>query len=228
MTSDALPSALDLPAPRNLDTRTALRLAARRLVAERGVQAVSVRDILKAADVKNGSAIAYYFGTKEDLLRELVESGARLIDERRIRMIEELETSGCEITLHDLVSLLIGSALNLSRAPTGEDTYYRFAAAVQSSAPRLYHEATRDRWDRGRRRAVEHVQRLLPDVPAEILSLRLALVHELGNAVLTRREALVAEGGREGARWTRPDFIANFIDAVVAMLGGPATVPPRI
>jgi AcrR family transcriptional regulator len=43
---------------------------------------VSVRDIVLAAGQRNSGSLRYYFGTKEDLARELVADGAKLIDKR--------------------------------------------------------------------------------------------------------------------------------------------------
>ena len=68
------------PATR-IPARDQIKLAARRLFAERGVDGVSTREIVKAAGQKNQGSLNYYFGTKEELVRELVVDGAKLIDE---------------------------------------------------------------------------------------------------------------------------------------------------
>jgi hypothetical protein len=58
--------------PSNSDSepRRALKQVARRLIAERGVRNVSVRQIGEAAGQKNKKVVAYYFGKKDKLLRE--------------------------------------------------------------------------------------------------------------------------------------------------------------
>ena len=58
--------------------REQIKLAARRLFAIRGIDGVSVREIVEAAEQKNHGSLAYYFGTKEALVRELVADGAKL------------------------------------------------------------------------------------------------------------------------------------------------------
>jgi AcrR family transcriptional regulator len=65
------------PADRRRDraptTRSLLLHTAERLYAERGLAAVSMRQILEAAGVANNSALAYHIGTRADLIRAIVE-----------------------------------------------------------------------------------------------------------------------------------------------------------
>jgi AcrR family transcriptional regulator len=61
-----------------MDTREHIKEVARELFANQGYDGVSVRDIIRKADVNLG-AITYHFGSKEDLYRELiVEMGHKL------------------------------------------------------------------------------------------------------------------------------------------------------
>ncbi|HEX7639017.1 MAG TPA: TetR family transcriptional regulator, partial [Burkholderiaceae bacterium] len=58
------------------DLPNALRAAAARLVAERGVEAVSLREISQAAGVSHAAAYRHY-ADKAALLAELAEEGFR-------------------------------------------------------------------------------------------------------------------------------------------------------
>lgn len=49
-------------------TRERIKRAARRLFALNGVDAVTVRDVIREAGAKNASALNYYFGSKEGLI----------------------------------------------------------------------------------------------------------------------------------------------------------------
>ena len=66
-----------------------LKAVALKLFAERGIDGVTVRQIAEAAGQKNHAAVGYYFGSKEDLVRELIVDGARLIDDQRNRWLDE-------------------------------------------------------------------------------------------------------------------------------------------
>jgi AcrR family transcriptional regulator len=66
----------------SVDARTRLREAALDLIGRQGLQATSTREIIAAAGLRNPSAISYYFGSKADLVAELVGEVNR--DESRI------------------------------------------------------------------------------------------------------------------------------------------------
>lgn len=55
-----------------IDARTRLREVALELFGRHGIRATSTREILSAAGMKNPSAITYHFGSKADLVEDLV------------------------------------------------------------------------------------------------------------------------------------------------------------
>ena len=59
-----------------LETRARLKEAAQRLFSERGVEGVSIDQMLAAAGQRNKASLHYHFGTKLDLVRELVNLSA--------------------------------------------------------------------------------------------------------------------------------------------------------
>jgi AcrR family transcriptional regulator len=66
----------------SVDARTRLREAALDLIGRQGMQATSTREIIAAAGLRNPSAISYYFGSKAELVADLVSEVNR--DESRI------------------------------------------------------------------------------------------------------------------------------------------------
>src|SRR3954462_11767989 len=64
--------------------------AAERLFGERGIDAVSLREITTAAGV-NSAAAHYHFGSKEAVLEELFTLRARPIAERRQELLSQLK-----------------------------------------------------------------------------------------------------------------------------------------
>ena len=72
----------------DLSTPDRLLDAAARLFAERGIDNVSMAEIVRAADQRNASAIRYHFGTRDDVLAALVARHVPVIAERRRELIE--------------------------------------------------------------------------------------------------------------------------------------------
>jgi len=101
------------------ETRTRLKEAAQRLFAERGIDGVTVQNIVTAAGQRNNASLRYYFGTKIELARELVVNGARLIDERRQTMVaipvrELLEKTGQASYIRMVANLHLNNRVRLT------------------------------------------------------------------------------------------------------------------
>lgn len=79
------------------DVRAQLIDAAERLFAQRGIEAVSLREIAAEAGQKNNSAVSYHFRDKKGLLDALTIDRIRKIEDIRKRLIEHTaELSGCD------------------------------------------------------------------------------------------------------------------------------------
>jgi AcrR family transcriptional regulator len=65
-----------------------LVLATEKLVAERGVEGTSVREILRRANQKNNSAIYLYFGNREKLIKQTFDIRQAELEAERTRRVE--------------------------------------------------------------------------------------------------------------------------------------------
>src|SRR3954465_13933067 len=85
------------------DTKTQIKAAAQLLFARHGVDAVTVQQIVAAAGQRNNAALHYHFGSKEELIRQLVVDGAAVLEERRQGMLRELEARGGPTTIREVL-----------------------------------------------------------------------------------------------------------------------------
>ncbi|MBB5998185.1 TetR family transcriptional regulator [Streptomonospora salina] len=90
--------------PRACATRERIITAAERLFAERGVVAVSNRQISEAAGQGNNTAVSYHFGAKEELVRAIVRRHAEPIERARVALLAR--ERGCG-SVRDWVGLLV-------------------------------------------------------------------------------------------------------------------------
>src|SRR5438445_6891162 len=72
------------------ETRERVLDTAERLFAEKGLEAVSVRDITQAAEANLG-AVNYHFGTKEALITEVFERRLTPLNQARLAQLNVLE-----------------------------------------------------------------------------------------------------------------------------------------
>ena len=75
------------------DSRMAMIDAAEAIVAERGLGAMSLREVQTAAGQLNKNAAQYHFGNREGLIAAVVEARMGPINERRWRMVEQLDSA---------------------------------------------------------------------------------------------------------------------------------------
>lgn len=216
------------PASRGDATRTELKRAARRLFAERGIAAVGTRDILDAAGQRNAAAVHYYFGGKDELLRELVADGARTLDETRQAMLDAAEAKPGGATLDDVVAAMLIPNILLGEGDAADRTYLRFIGNLQAERRALFKSAADDA-SPGYARCLDHVRRLLAHLPAPVANQRLLFAGLAMQAILEAREAAIdGADAHDHPYWTRPGAVEAIADSVAAILLGPqrAPVPP--
>jgi AcrR family transcriptional regulator len=202
------------------DTRSAIKLAAQRLFATRGIDGVSVREIATAANQRNSGSVHYYFGTKEALVAELIVDGAQVVDERRNQMLDALESRGGLSDLRAVIEVLVRSSTDLTTPSGEEDTYLRFINWLQMNHRALFLGALENKWNSGYQRSLSCIKALLPGLPEPVLNQRLVFMGLYLNATLSAREAAI--DGRKGEHpfWSAPHTIDNLIDTIHAMLEG--------
>ncbi|KQU44266.1 TetR family transcriptional regulator [Rhodococcus sp. Leaf278] len=194
------------------DTRDVILLAAERLFAERGVLAVSNRQVSEGAGQRNSSAVGYHFGTKDDLVLAIVEKHARLIEEHRIRMLANIEGS---TDLRDWVSCLVLPYIEHLASIGESSSYARFSAQVMTDPTLrgLIYETALE--SPALRRILEGVLSCVGDLPESVRRTRGDMVRQLMVHMSAERERNNPDG------WT--DFGTDLVDAMVGLWSAPVT-----
>ena len=208
------------PLTRGDTTRGELKRAARRLFAERGIAAVGMRDILDAAGQRNAAAVHYYFGGKDELLRELVIDGARTTEARRRDMVNAAEAKPDGPTLDDIVRAMVVPSIELPGDWGEGETYLRFIGHLQAERRALFAE-TAGSESPAYARCYDHVRRLLAHLPLAVVNQRLLFAGLALQAILEAREAaLDGADAHDHPYWTREGALDAIVDAIKAILLG--------
>jgi AcrR family transcriptional regulator len=177
------------------DTKERLLAAGEKLFARDGVHRVTVRELNELAGQRNASALHYHFGSRDGLLRAIVERHQEVVDADRGRRLDAL----AEPTVHELVALVLAPLAEQLRSASGRD-YLRIVPQlldVDGLAPP----------------ALARTMALLEarlDLPAELRGIRL-------RSMLLAAFTLLAD--RAGAR--RPLLPHDaFVENLVAMAAG--------
>jgi len=209
----------DQARPRS-DAAQHLKLIARRLFAERGVDGVTVREIAEAAGQRNHAAVGYHFGSKENLIREIVLDGAMLIDNRRNARLDRIEADGGPLSIAEVVEALILSSVDLEGIGQ-EDSFNRFIVMLGMTHRQFFMETLANRWNSGYLRCLEHLRKLMPDMPPQMQNQRFIFMGALLGGVLAAREAALSDHTREHPTWSSAATLSHFAATMIALLQAP-------
>lgn len=109
-------------------TRESIMDVAERLFAEQGIGATSLRSIMEAADV-NAAAIGYHFGSKEDLIQEILKRRLGPLNQERLKLLDAIEANSGKTPIPPglILEAFIAPALRLaSDKSRGGSDFIRF------------------------------------------------------------------------------------------------------
>lgn len=90
--------------------------AAERLASERGLGAMSLRDVMAAAGQRNKNAARYHFGSRQGLIEAVIEARMGVVNERRVALLGDLASPA---TVRDLADALIRPLVEVVVAERG-------------------------------------------------------------------------------------------------------------
>jgi AcrR family transcriptional regulator len=125
----AAPSTQEGRRARGDAARAALVETAERLFAERGLEAVSLRDVSKAAGQRNHSAAQYHFGDRRGLVAAVYEHRMRHVNERRHAHLTALREAGGIDDLRAFVEAVLVPLIEVVAEADG--WYARFLARTR-------------------------------------------------------------------------------------------------
>lgn len=209
--------------------RDRLKNVALQLFSSRGVDGVSVRDIVGAAKMRNGASLHYYFGSKEELVRELVLDAAIRSDERRRQRLEAFEARGGPFCLENVVRILIDGEiepdLNLGTAGRTGLGHTRFILSVQINNRHLLSSAIEDKEVRtAYRKCLSHIKRFVPHLSDHDFRDRVVLMYTYITSVLAAREAAMADPQEKIGLWASDTAIDHLVLTTCALLRASAPV----
>jgi AcrR family transcriptional regulator len=199
------------------DTRTQLLDVAERLFAERGIDAVSLSEILETAGQRNKSAIYYHFGSKEALIAAIAERRSQALNERRSQLLADASAAGGG-DVHAVAGTLVVPLAELLDDP---DNYYLgFLARYHLDRSRRQLVDSVDPQVTSSYRAAGRLLRSAAGLPNVDFDTRYGLVLDMiFTALAGRQEAERLSSQRVPSRRV---FINNLIECVAGAFAQPA------
>jgi len=189
------------------DTKQKIMDTAERLFGEQGYDATSLRQIIAEAGV-NLAAVHYHFGSKEELLDELVVRRAEPVNEARIALLDRLEAvPGLPPVEKVLEAFLLPTAEAANRHPQFVKLMGRIMAeGLMPAILEKHFRVAKDRF-------LGALQKAMPELPEDELLWRVhfmagAMSHTMCGAPLFPKKL-----GEPGDFQTRMERLVTFLSA---------------
>ena len=207
-------------------TKEALISTAERLYAERGLDAVSMREITREAGQKNSTALQYHFSGKEALISAIVVRRMKDGDFRRLEFLHDLEVRGRLDDLRSLAAAMVEPLAIGIRSPKrrpGERGWVRFLSEVQRRPEFDLVEISKAASDLGLRRVYTLLGKQLRHVPDVVLRQRFLIAMSQVVHGLAEIDQMHERRGRSRQRFDVERAIENLIDMTAGALSAPVS-----
>src|SRR4051812_6645867 len=199
-------------------TKEQILLAAEQLIADHGVDGVSMRQIGAAVGSGNNSAVLYHFGSKEKLVQAIFEYRLPHLRERRAQLVAERDPADLRGWLECQVCAV------LEQSELEDSTYMRFVASLSLHGGEAFRHLPK-RFVTSQSAFMEHLRNCITQIDEPLRSYR-----------LDQAMAFVVQAGaqREQARvrrWPVLPFaleLANLVDCMVAYLQAPLSTASEV
>jgi len=203
--------------------KQALLDAAAALMDERGVDNVSMHDIAAASGHRNRSAVQYHFGSRDGVIRAVIDHTMDPINAERNAVLDHLETTGAALTPRIVIEVAVGPLARQVRTPEGR-RYLRLCAQLINH-PRFMTDASDAiAVNTSIARCTRHLIPAVAHLPRAVAAERGSQVAGFIIRACADQARLMDTGTPARPLLTVEDFTLNLIDTILAILQAPTSV----
>jgi AcrR family transcriptional regulator len=198
---------------------------AERLFAERGVNAVSLREIGATSGQRNTGAVRYHFGTKEALVNAVFEHRMTPINEHRLAMLAELDAAERSHDVRGLTEAYLLPLAGMLGDPGRPSWYLRFCVHASFVAGAAPNDLDAQPWTRGVAIVRDRLWEVLGEqcIPAVLIPERWTLYSgHLAHALADRE--LLTEIAPARITTSREVFLSHLLDTAVSLALAPISI----
>lgn len=212
---------LDNRVLRGQETRRLLMRAAEKLIAAKGLEQVSIREILNEAGQSNASALQYHFGSLNGLMEAIQSERSEETRAKRAELMDALLTTTQEPDLRQICGLMIRPAFDLARARPGFRRYVKAfghqLVLIETSAASV--AASKGGGGASGAELAKLLKRALPHLSERAFQQRMDFAVRLcASAMYAQARRTNAFRGKQAGF-----FIEGLTDALVGLLNAPET-----
>lgn len=202
-----------------MPTRDRLLDAAARLYAERGVDNVSLAEIVRAANQRNASAVHYHFGSRDEVLRALLARHVPVIAERRHQLLVAAR-SRPEADIRSATEAVVRPVTEFAQRGWRERAYLQIGSEMTGAVDRTTPEIRDLLAQTEGHQAWELMRQRCPGVPGDLWRVRRDIcIAFIGRAAADRARSL--DRGVQGEVLSDDRFVDNLLDMVTGAMTAP-------
>lgn len=205
------------------ETKTDILDAGQKLMAEHGINGVSLRAIVTEAG-HNSAALHYHFGSRESLIEAIIVRHGRSNSERRREIIEQLLARDEAVDVYDVVDAMVDPILQML-AEEGESgrRFLRFLARLQSDRTGIHFELEARNFSDIREGIFKMLVEACPDVPKKVMEMRVAMAIDAMLQSLANADVMSNEWNEEDSG----EGLLEFANSLKDFLAGGLSVGVR-
>jgi AcrR family transcriptional regulator len=206
-------------------TRDKLLDAAAHLFAERGIDNVSIAEIVRRAGQRNSSALHYHFGSRDAVLVALLERHIPDIRSRRLALLAAAVAQPGDDP-RAAAEAIVRPITEFAQRGWRERAYLQYGSELAHQLDRLAPEVQALLRETSGYEAWDLLRARCPRLAKKIWLERMAICTAFIGRAAADRAALLDRGG-EHPVLSDDVFVDNLIDMVVGAMTAPATVRSR-
>ncbi len=199
-------------------TREKLLDAAARLFAARGVDNVSVAEIVRAAGQRNASAIQYHFGNRNDVVRAVLARHVPTLAVRRLELLERARLAAGD-DVRAAAEAIVRPVTEFARLGWRERAYLQIGFELTGALDRATDDIQELMNQTAGPAAWELLRERCPGIPDALWMERQTIcINFVGRAAAERARRL-EQGDRQSL--SDEQFVDNLVEMVVAAMTAP-------
>jgi len=202
------------------DLRAKIMRIARGLFAERGLRDVTVREIALAAGQRNMGVVGYYFGTKENLIAEILIDGAQEIEARRKTYLERIERAEGPRSVLEVIEAIVRPSVEYAEEETA-NTFNRFLMQASLGEEGFIDRTLGGRWNSGYQRCLRLLRGFMGELSTAEQNRRFVFLGSYLGGLLAQREAMIADPTRAHATWRAEATLDDILITAAALTAAP-------
>jgi AcrR family transcriptional regulator len=203
----------------SLTTRDLLIDAAARLFAERGVDNVSIAEIVRSANQRNTSAVHYHFGNRDEMLRAVLARHVPELASRRSDLLDHarlLPSRGARAAAEAIVRPITEFAQGGWR----HRAYLQIGSELAGTTDRVTPEIRALLKQTAGHEAWELLRQRCPKIPADLWRIRQDIcIVFIGRAAADRARLL--SGGQQRRVLSDDRFVDNLVEMLLGAMRAP-------